>query len=187
MLAKSTRLDKHVLEMNQHYLKLQCYLSEVEKHPEMALNPNAQVFLSEERLYGDDKKLNHRLHRSHHCIEAIVFSRSDNDKDLLQLLASGARLMHNKLSSYAENQLPGGKYSDPEPDVQIILKSLKPNNDLCESILGLNDHLSIVMPNLHQMSKSNLIQASKNRTMKWLDTLPNDQQDAIVDLARKNK
>ena len=76
---------------------------------------------------------------------------------------------------------------DPEPDVRDVLKSLKPNNDLCESILGLNDHLSIVMPNLHQMSKSNLVQAKKNGTTKWLHTLPNDQQHAIVDLARKNR
>ena len=43
------------------------------------------------------------------------------------------------------------------------------------------------MPNLHQMSKSNLVQARKNKTTKWLDTLPNDQQCAIVDLARKNR
>ena len=187
MLAKSTKLDKNVLEMNQHYLELQVFLSEVEKHPETALNPNLRVFPSEERLYGEDRKLNHRLHPLYDSIEEVVFSRSENDEDLFWLLASGASKMNAKLSSYAENQLPGGRYWDPEPDVQSILKSLKPNNDLCESILGLNDHLSIVMPNLHQMSKSNLVQAKKNKTTKWLDTLPNDQQRAIIDLARKNR
>ena len=35
--------------------------------------------------------------------------------------------------------------------------------DMCESILALNDYLSTVMPNLHQMSKSNLVQAKKIR------------------------
>jgi len=54
--------------------------------------------------------------------------------------------MNAKLSSYAENQLPGGKYWNPESDVLDILKSLKPNNDLCESILGLNDHYSVAKP-----------------------------------------
>ena len=34
------------------------------------------------------------------------------------------------------------------------------------------------------MSKLNLVQARKNR---GLDTLPNDQQRAIIDLARKNR
>ena len=42
--------------------------------------------------------------------------------------------MNAKLSSYAQNQLPGGKYWEPEPHIAKILKSLKPNNDVCESI-----------------------------------------------------
>ena len=49
--------------------------------------------------------------------------------------------MKKKLLSYAQNQLPGGKYWDPDENVKAILKSLKPNNDICESILGLNDYL----------------------------------------------
>ena len=95
--------------------------------------------------------------------------------------------MNAKLSSYAQNQLPGGKYWQPKPDVASVLKSLKPNNDVCESILGLNDYLSMVMPNLHQMSKSNLVQAKKNKTVQWLDGLPSDQQHNIVELARKSR
>lgn len=134
------------------------------------------------------KKLNHRLHSLYDSIEEVVFSRSDEtNSDLFQLLASGASKMNAKLSSYAANQLPGGKYWNPEPDVESVLKSLKPNNDLCDSILGLNDHLSIVMPNLHQMSKSNLVQARKNGTAQWLSTLRSDQQDGVISLARKNR
>ena len=187
MLAKSTQLNKNMLDMNQHYLELQTFLSEVEKYPEMAFDPSVKVFPSEARLYGKDRKLNHRLHPSYESIEEVIFSRSEHDEDLYQLLASGASKMNAKLSSYAENQLPGGRYWDPKPEVESILKSLKPNNDVCESILGLNDYLSIVMPNLHQMSKSNLVQAKKNKTVQWLGTLPSDQQHTIVDLARKNR
>ena len=32
---------------------------------------------------------------------------------------------------------------EPDADVEQILKSLKPNSDVCESILGLNDYLSM--------------------------------------------
>ena len=187
MLAKSTELDKNVLDMNQHYAELNTFLAEVEEHPEVALDPDARVFPTETRQYGEDKNLNHRMHPPYEIIEDIVFSKSANDEDLLQLLASGASKMKAKLSTYAKNQMPGGKYWDPEPDVKKILKALKPNNDLCESILGLNDYLSIVMPNLHQMSKSNLVRAKKNKTMKWLDTLPTEQQHAVVTLARENR
>ena len=51
--------------------------------------------------------------------------------------------MDAKLSSYAQNQLPGGKYWEPESDIASVLESLKPNNNVCESILGLNDYYFI--------------------------------------------
>ena len=174
--------------MNKHYLELQAFLSEVERYPETATDRNVQVFLSEKRLYGKDKKVNHRLHPAYKPIEEVIFSSEETDEcHLYPLLALGASKVNAKLSSYAQNQLPGGKYWEPEPHVAKILKSLKPNNDVCESILGLNDYLSMVMPNLHQMSKSNLVQAKKNKTMQWLDALPSDQQRSIVELARKSR
>ena len=188
MLAKSTHLNKNMLDMNKHYLELQMFLSEAERYPETAMDHNAQVFPSEKRLYGEDKRVNHRLHPMCECIEEVIFSSEETDECLLYpLLTSGASKMNAKLSSYAQNQLPGGKYWEPEPDVERILKSLKPNNDVCESILGLNDYLSMVMPNLHQMSKSNLVQAKKNKTMQWLNALPSDQQHNIVELARTSR
>ena len=73
-------------------------------------------------------------------------------------------------------QLPGGKYWDPEPSVKKVLAELKPSNDLCESILGLNDYLTTAIPNLHQMAHSNLVQLKKNHTMKWLHDLSSEQQ-----------
>ena len=82
-----------------------------------------------------------------------------------------------------QNQLPGGKYWDPEPAIKATLMKLKPSNDLCESILGLNDYLTTAIPNLHQMTRSNLIQVKKNKTIQWLNQLPHDQQRTIVKLA----
>lgn len=188
MLAKSKDLNKNVLDMNKHYFELQTFLSAAECDPEIAMDRSIQVFPSEKRLYGKDKKVNHRLHPGYEHIESVVFSCEETDKrQLYPLLASGTSKMNQKLSSYAQNQLPGGKYWEPEPDIERILKSLRPNNDMCESILGLNDYLSMVMPNLHQMSKSNLVQVKKNKTMEWLLALPSDQQHDIVELARKSR
>ena len=45
MLSKSTDLDLSVLSMNQHYLELQTYLSEVESCPEIVFDQNYHVFL----------------------------------------------------------------------------------------------------------------------------------------------
>ena len=69
--------------------------------------------------------------------------------------------MREKLSTYAEDQLPGGCYWEPNEELQKILLEIKPSNDACESILGLNDYLTTAIPNLHQMARSNIIQAKK--------------------------
>ncbi len=72
--------------------------------------------------------------------------------------------MKDKLCSYAADQLPGGCYWEPEDkEGEVILSELRPSNDVCESILGLNDYLTTAIPNLHQMARSNLVQVKKIR------------------------
>ena len=152
------------------------------------MNKCFRAFVSEQRLYGSVAEVNHRLHALYSLVEEKIFTEDESDKCILYpLLASGATSMKKKLLSYAQNQLPGGKYWDPDENVKAILKSLKPNNDICESILGLNDYLSTALPNMHQMSRSNLVQAKKNKTVHWLHTLPSEQQNSIVELARKSR
>ena len=63
-----------------------------------------------------------------------------------------------------------------------VLTKLKPSNDLCESILGLNDYLTTAIPNLF-LSRSNLVSVKKNKAMEWLDKFPNEQQLRVLDLA----
>ena len=91
MLAKSTHLNKNVLDMNKHYLELQTFLSEAECYPERAMDRNLQVFPSEKRFYGKDKKVNHCLHPAYEPIEEVIFSSEETDECLLYpLVASGA-------------------------------------------------------------------------------------------------
>ena len=133
-------------------------------------------------------KCNHRLHNQYEHIEQQVFTAEESDSSLLYpLLATEAIAMKEKLSKYAHSILPGGKYWESDPDTEAILKQLKPNNDLCESILGLNDYLTTAVPNLHQLSRSNLIEVKKNKTMEWFQLLSKEQQHSIVKLAVHRK
>ena len=93
MLAKSNHLDKNVLDMNQHYLELQVFLAEVEHDPETAMNRNFEVFVSEKRLYGNDKKVNHHLHASYEVVEGKIFSEDATDKRLLHPLLKSSHHM----------------------------------------------------------------------------------------------
>lgn len=188
MLAKSTDLNKSSFDMNQHNLELQQFLQNVQLNPHVINDKELKVFISEERLYGDEKSVNHRIHSKYKPVEERLFKEDEWDEGILfPLLAAGASEMNNKLTTYAINQLPGGKYWNPEPAVEATLKLLKPNNDLCESILGLNDYLTTTIPNLHQLTRSNMIQVKKNKTMQWFHKLPQAEQQTIVRLAVKKR
>ena len=75
------------------------------------------------------------------------------DSNLQSLVVKGSTSMKDKLTTYACNQLPGGKYWNQEKDIQDVLSKLQPSNDVCESIFGLNDYLTTALPNLHQMTR----------------------------------
>ena len=124
MLCKSNDLGLSVLSMNQHYLELQTYLSEVESSPDIVFDPNYHVFRSEERIYASNAKVNHRLNSQ--PVYEKLFDSIEVDCDYLTaLLSKGASKMKEKLSSYAQDQLPGGCYWEPDQQVQGILRELK--------------------------------------------------------------
>ena len=187
MLAKSKSLDKNVFTMNQHYMELNVSLQEIEKDPEVALNKNYQVYVSESRLYGNDKLTNHRTHIKSQPYHTCIFEGNERNTEVLQILCAGAAPMRSKLCDYARNQLPNGKYWNPTSKIKEILEKLKPSNDLCESILGLNDYLCTAMPNLSQITKSNLVEIKKNKTISWLHQQPVTKQRDIIEMACKRR
>ena len=183
-LAKSNYLNKSAYDMGQHYLELKTYLEEVEKHPEVTQDKNYQVFPSEQRLYCDSA-VNPREH--HKPVWNRLFQEDGYDDIVLAKLSSGATAMKEKLVVYASSQLPGGAYWDPDPEVKSILSTIKPTNDLCESILGLNDYLTTAIPNMTQFTKSTMVAVKKNKTIKWLQTLPEAQQDDLTLFAMQKR
>jgi len=79
--------------------------------------------------------------------------------------------MKEKLCAYVRSQLPGGKYYDPEDNnTKQILSTLKPNNDICESILGLNDYFTTALPKMKQLTRSNMIAIQKIKQWSGLMT-----------------
>ena len=181
MLVKSNDLSKSVLDMNTHYLELQISLGELAQHPEQALNPHYKVFPSEERLYSESKKMNHRKHRDATIIYKHLLVHNEwDDSILLPRIAAAAAAMKDKLTNYKKDQLPGGKYWAPDDNIRQILKELKPHNDICESLLGLNDWLTAPLVNAKQHTKSALIEGKRNKTMEWLETV---DKEKVIDLA----
>ena len=188
MLSKSNDLEKSAFDMNQHYLELKLFLEEIEHNPLLVMDEYYRVFTSEKRLYGSEKDVNHRLRiKSQHINKNLFIFQNEENELLLSMISEGAAAMRKKLLNYAKNQLPGGKYWDPEERIKATLKELNPSNDLCESILGLNDYLTTAIPNLHQVTKSNLTELKKNKTIPWLNEQEKEVQDSLVELACRRK
>ena len=76
-LAKSVELDKSALDMRKHYLELKNFLEEMEVHPEIATENGHEVFISERRLYGPNKKTNHRNHKVCITVQERLFQKDD--------------------------------------------------------------------------------------------------------------
>ena len=95
--------------------------------------------------------------------------------------------MATKLANYAEDQLLGGKYWEPDADLEKVLSQVESNNDLCESIFGLNDYLSIAVPNMDQLTRLSMVRVKKNNSIEWLNSLPQVQQEEIIKLSMKAK
>ena len=52
------------------------------------------------------------------------------------------------------------------------------------TILGLNEYLTSAVPSMHRMTRSNLIEM---KTMQWMNHLPKDQFETVVDYAVKRR
>ena len=144
--------------MAQHYLELQKCLKKIESYPEVTRDKKYQVFPSEQRLYND-KAVNHREH--HKPVWRRLFQEDSFDDIVHVKLSTGATAMKIKLVMYASSQLPGGEYWDPDSQIKSVLSTIKPTNNLCESILGLNDYLTTAIPNLTQFTKSTMVTVKK--------------------------
>ena len=190
LLAKSKDLKKSVYDMREHYLELKLFLEKIAECPKSICDRYYEVFASERRLYCDSE-FNHRNHKhtctANECIQEYLFQSLPDDESFYSIIAAGALSMKKKLSAYAMDFLPDGIYWNPDIKTSEILKNLEPSNDLCESILGLNDYLCTALPNLVQLTKSNLVEIKKNHTMMWFNELPKERQNVIIELAMKRR
>ena len=131
-LAKSEELKKSAFDMNIHYLELNGFLQYIEEDPSIAFNPNTKVFPSECRLYEGTSKLNHRIKPKNIFVYKYLFTQNTDYNELVkEKLSKGAATLRSKLKSYAKGYLTGGKYWDPPEEIKIILKQIKPINNIC--------------------------------------------------------
>ena len=149
---------------------------------QIMMKRDVRAFPSEERLYATGSNTNHRAYLKYPPIEKRLFQSDSFDDDMLfPLLASGAEAM---TKSYTPMLRINYLVASTGILRKEILKKLPPTNDLCESLLGRNDHLTTSIPNLCQLARSNLIETKKNKTMQWLGE---EEREQVIGLAVKSR
>ena len=135
----------------------------------------------------EEKKISHRKHPGNSDLYEQLFSVNDIDREfMLRKVTAAAFAMKEKLKAYKCDQLHGGKYWNPDEKTAEILASLRPNNNVCESLLGLNDWLTTALTNASQLTKSNLVEMKRNHTIQWLEN-PTVNRDKVINLAVEKK
>jgi len=101
MLIKSKSLNKSVLDINQHYMELKCFLQQISNHPEEIMNLDLHTYPSEPSLYGDSQKTNHRVKQNYVAVRKRLFTADPFDEEeLYPRVAAAAKSMLDKLVSY---------------------------------------------------------------------------------------
>lgn len=183
-LLKSSFLGTKYLDMNIHYKELLEYLTILSHTPRLCFDPSRKVFASEDRLYSDDR-VNDRAHTKYAAVRQCLYEHEYDDKLTFPLVQRAAQYMVEKLQSYKGDQLPGGKLWSPSETIKKALANVDPTNDLCESILGLNDWLQKVTPNFNQRTVTGMVELMKN-SMSWFTQQDKEMRDKIINLARKH-
>ena len=88
MLSKSKELAKSVMDMNNHYLELLCFLGDVQTSPEIVFDKTYEVFRSEKELYGPSSTVNHRHHKNVEALYNKLFEETEDDSGVLLLIVT---------------------------------------------------------------------------------------------------
>ena len=172
--------------MNKHYFELLNYLNLLTEDPGVILDSTKKVFISEPKSYNNKTSTNHRLHKNYIPVRKQLYQTQDFDETyVITTVQVAAEAMAIKLSQYKADQLPRGRYWTPSDSTKTLLEKIEPTNDICESILGLNDWLQKKTPNMTQRTVTTMVEVMKNATMPWFSKQEKTTKDKIIDMARK--
>jgi hypothetical protein len=93
---------------------------------------------------------------------------------------------HKLLKVAMKDQLPGGLYYVPNPDLVEDTLSVIPHNKLPERAFGMLDFMVRHRPNATILTNEAFVTFSFNKTSDWLDSLPRAERDKILNDARKH-
>ena len=166
---------ERIPDLNDHLSKLQIALQQ--------LSENASPLL--EGLPVFDEEIVH-LHKS--CVFDSLLQTSDHEFDVLtqqatELICSAMLLV---LENQCEDQLPGGKYWQPDENFKTQAASVPTSNIVSERDFAVFDVLLKTRPNATTVAVEALIMWANNKPSKWLENLSDSERAERFEEARAN-
>ena len=94
------------------------------------------------------------------------------DEETLKFISTVASEFLVVVRRQAKDYLPGGKFSDMEPEMIVLGKNAPADNIMAETILGLTDNLKRKAPNASDSYITSKVSTVMNKTHDWLKSLP---------------
>jgi hypothetical protein len=164
--------NKHVLDMNAHYETLLNFLDSNSKDANSFIN--CETFPFDQTLVHKDK-----------FYECLKMQNEIIDSIAVQVAQTLFIAFHKLLKVAMKDQLPGGLYYVPNPDLVEDTLSVIPHNKLPERAFGMLDFMVRHRPNATILTNEAFVTFSFNKTSDWLDSLPRAERDKILNDARK--
>ncbi|CAC5388507.1 unnamed protein product [Mytilus coruscus] len=164
--------NNHVLEMNFYYEMLLDFFNANSKDATSFIN--CETFPFGEHLINKDKYFD--------CLKV-----SNNLVDTLAVqVAQTLFLSFYKLLKVAmQQQLPGGLFYEPSPELTSETLSVLPHNKIPERAFGMLDFMVKYRPNASILTNEAFITFSFNQTNEWLDSLSEKERNELLQDARK--
>uniref|UniRef100_A0A914D0Y3 Uncharacterized protein n=1 Tax=Acrobeloides nanus TaxID=290746 RepID=A0A914D0Y3_9BILA len=116
-----------------------------------------------------------------------IMLRDELDVDFFDGLMLALDSSRSHISFFFGDYLPGGKYFEHPEAHQEILKIAPSNNNAAEGVFAYLDFLEKTKPSMGHIRKEAVILINKNKTIKWLQNLDPDQQEALVSECRAKR
>ena len=113
-----------------------------------------------------------------------LVERDDELNEILCPMLQGLFLAMSQLLNRMVH-LPGGKFSQPSEELIRETKSVMKHNKLPEFVFGQLDQLLRYRPNATLLTNEAYLMYSHNKTREWLESLPDEERNKLIDNARK--
>jgi hypothetical protein len=159
--------DVHVLDLNGYFRKLTQWLDATANDP--------TDFVAGESMPFDRSLLHNDV-----VFQLLIEPNPECDAAAVPIASLALTALSGLLKRMCGDQLPGGKYYQPDDELRAATVSVPLHNKTPESVFAILDQLIRKRPNASVLVNEALILFSRNKTHEWIMAKPAEEAIKLV-------